>query len=260
MKNSPIAIVSKSQRVRANAVWLMNAASLAIAIGAVNQVSKNSNSVTGVPGLVSEVKALDFYWTGTTGGTWGGSTPAAGTATWTWGTASGGAATTTYMGGTAGNTLAGAYSTDRFFFGAAGASGTSITQSGNQVTGGIYFNSGASSYTFIGSNQRMITLGGGGTSSNRGYASGSTQASGAWSAASTSSGSYSGGIYNNATGTTQTFNTAIRVEGNGNAGTNINASTISAVSGATMVFAGTKAASYVINPYALEYYLSLIHI
>jgi autotransporter-associated beta strand protein len=247
-------IVSNSQRIRANAVWLMNAASLAVAIGAINQVAKKSNLGTGLPGLVSEVKALDFYWTGTTGGSWGSTSPAAGTATWTWGTASGGAATTTYMGGATGNSLAGAYSTDKFYFGAAGGSGTNITQSGNQVTGGIYFNSGASSYTIIGSNQRMITLGGGGTSSIRGYAVGSTQASGAWSAASTSSGSYSGGIYNNASGTTQTFNTAIRVEGNGNAGTNINASTISAVSGATMVFAGTKAASYVINPYALEYY------
>ncbi|MSR71897.1 MAG: PEP-CTERM sorting domain-containing protein [Opitutales bacterium] len=253
MKNSPAKIVSNSQRVRANAVWLMNAASLAIAIGAVSQVMK-SNTGSGVPSFVPEVKALDFYWTGTTGGSWGSSVPAAGTKTWTWGTTSGGAATTTYMGGTAGNSLAGAYATDKFYFGASGASGTNITQSGNQVTGGITFNSGASSYTFNGTNQRMITLGGGGSSANRGYASGSTQASGAWSAASTSSGSFSAGIYNNATGTTQTFNTAIRVEGNGNAGTGLNASTISAVTGATMVFAGTKAASYVINPYALEYY------
>ena len=58
MKNSPADIVSKSQRVRANAVWLMNAASLAVAIGA----------VTKTPFLVNKASAVDYFWSGTTDG------------------------------------------------------------------------------------------------------------------------------------------------------------------------------------------------
>ena len=57
MKNSPSKIVSNSQRVRANAVWLMNAASLAVAIGAVgNRVNS----------FVPQSKAAVMTWQGTT--------------------------------------------------------------------------------------------------------------------------------------------------------------------------------------------------
>jgi len=65
MKNSPATIVSKSQRVRANAVWLMNAASLAIAIGAVNQVSK-SPAGNLVSNLVPTAQAVDYFYAGGT--------------------------------------------------------------------------------------------------------------------------------------------------------------------------------------------------
>jgi len=63
MKNSPATSVSNSQRVRANAVWLMNAASLAIAIGAVNQVSKSREGNL-LSNLVPTAQATDYYWTG----------------------------------------------------------------------------------------------------------------------------------------------------------------------------------------------------
>ena len=65
MKNSPTDSVSKSQRLRANTVWLMNAASLAVAIGAVSQVSKpNSGSL--ISNLVPTAQATAYVWTGTT--------------------------------------------------------------------------------------------------------------------------------------------------------------------------------------------------
>ena len=63
MKNSPADIVTKSQRVRANAVWLMNAASLAVAITAIDQYKNSATPSSGLS-IVPKVEAAAFIWTG----------------------------------------------------------------------------------------------------------------------------------------------------------------------------------------------------
>ena len=66
MKNSPSDIVSKSKRIRANAVWLMNAASLVVAIGALSKaVNSDKGANSFVPQFVPQADAAVMTWTGT---------------------------------------------------------------------------------------------------------------------------------------------------------------------------------------------------
>ena len=154
MKNSPATIVSKSQRVRANAVWLMNAASLAIAIGAVNQVSK-SPAGNLVSNLVPTAQAVDYFYAGGTnlkagpGALWIGTTAKANNTAADWTNAS--------------STTA---STDSLYFGSSTAIASGYTWSStidpgssNLTWANIIYNSGANAYTITSNNTRKITVG-----------------------------------------------------------------------------------------------------
>lgn len=126
MKNSSADIVTKSQRVRANAVWLMNAASLAVAIGAVGN---------GVSSLAPQAKAAVMTWTGTTDSSTSVST------NWT-----------NYFAGNGGvvPSNATASTNDSQVFGAAGTGRSTVTISANRNFGVITIDNYASStaYTF----------------------------------------------------------------------------------------------------------------
>ena len=128
MKNSPAKIVSNSQRVRANAVWLMNAASLAIAIGALNQVTKSYDGNV-LSNLIPRAQATAYVWDG--GGTDGNLTSG-----------------TNWSGDVAG--VAGSKSTatnDTQAFGTAGTARMSITMtSGNRVFGSVTFDALSNTY------------------------------------------------------------------------------------------------------------------
>ena len=128
MKNSPTKIVSNSQRVRANAVWLMNAASLAIAIGAVSQAT-NTPVANVVTNLVPSAQAVAYTWSG--GATDGNLTSA-----------------TNWVGGVAG--VAGSKGTataDTQAFGTAGTARMSITvTTGNRVFGTVTFDALSNTY------------------------------------------------------------------------------------------------------------------
>ena len=121
MKNSSADIVSKSQRVRANAVWLMNAASLAVAIGAVSK---------GVNSFVPQAQATAYVWDG--GGSSGNLTTAA---NWV-----GDVVAVAASKGTA--TL------DTHLFGTAGTSRMSITMTaGNRIFGTVTFDTLSNTYS-----------------------------------------------------------------------------------------------------------------
>ena len=128
MKNSPTKIVSNSQRVRANAVWLMNAASLAIAIGAVSQAT-NTPVANVVTNLVPSAQAVAYTWSG--GATDGNLTSA-----------------TNWVGGVAGVAASkGTATNDTQAFGTAGTARMSITMTtGNRVFGTVTFDALSNTY------------------------------------------------------------------------------------------------------------------
>ena len=108
MKNSPSTSVSNSQRVRANAVWLMNAATLAVAIGAASSVDKVS--------IVPKAKATAYTW-----GAAGSDSALQTTANWSGGTPSG------WSSGTAATS-------DTWLFGTAGTSKMTVSVKNNSNT------------------------------------------------------------------------------------------------------------------------------
>jgi fibronectin-binding autotransporter adhesin len=129
-----------SQRVRVNAIWLMNAATLALTIAGV------------VKSSTFEAKAGSYFWAGQ------GST---GTSNW-------GTSNEWWLGSSAGSngtfdvtaTAAGGSATDLLYFGNVGTNATTLSTS-NQSAQLITFNSGASSYTLqANNNYRKIAMNG----------------------------------------------------------------------------------------------------
>ena len=229
MKNSPADSVSKSQRLRANTVWLMNAATLAVAIGAVSQVTK-SKVGSFIPTLVPTAQAADYYWIG---GTSASAADVKANAAW-WSGTSPKAASVALDAGTAAGNLA----SDFMYFGSnPGATTTGYTfattislGSSNRTYGGFNFVSGAAAYTFSANNTRKFEFG-----------------AGAATAASTIP-----VITNNSTSAI-TFNAIF--------GTNTGSTTAAVVnqSNATgsLVFNGVRASSDFLNPYAYDWAISV---
>ena len=235
MKNLPADTVSKSQRIRANAVWLMNAASLAVAIGAINNVAK-SKPGSATPLLVPYANATDYYYAGSSVPSdfknyiawWTGAFKANNTAADVISSVGSGAGTLAY-----GNV------TDNFYFGSstALASGQSFYNTinlGSSNIAAISFNfvSGSSNYTFTNTNTKVLQLG-----SN-------TSAAGATTV----------GLMNNSTSAI-VFNTPVRTKG----GATSSSATIFAQNTTTgsLVFNGsTTTSSYIINPYAYDWAVS----
>jgi hypothetical protein len=156
MKKSSSDRMANSQRIRANAVWLMNAASLAAAISAVNHVAQSNPTSTGF-GLISQVKAADYFYAG--GNEW--KTGAGQLIGWWTGVQTAGAnGSSTNAGPT---TFAG---TDNIYFGSSTAVGAGLTWystinlgSSSINMGSMTFVSGSNNYTFNASNQRLQTFG-----------------------------------------------------------------------------------------------------
>jgi|GEM_PF-2813170 len=143
----------KLSRNRHNTLWLINAASLVVAIGSVGHATKfNLENV--VPGLIPSAKAVDYFYAGGTdmkagpGALWIGSTAKANGTAADWS-----------------NTSAATASTDNWYFGSSTAVASGFTWSSTINTGGsnltwanITYNSGASAYTIFASNTRKITV------------------------------------------------------------------------------------------------------
>ncbi len=239
--------------MRVNAIWLMNAAALTLTVAGV------------VKSSTFDAKATDFYWAGLGSGNLAGVTTGTTTGNW-WtgrtdaGTAGSGyiAATTTYAytSGTSSTTVTiygdqmaanvdqtvsksgtlGSQYNNLFFGAITGTGSTTINTTGNVAAQGLKFVSGASAYTFTGSNQRKIDIWGTTTAAAVGII--------------------------NESANNQTFNLAIRNQGGYGASSNSTTAsgslvtTIGATGAGKLILNGTKPASYVINKYAVDYYMS----
>jgi len=211
---------------RHNTLWLINAASLVVAIGSVGQVTK-FNFQKELPGLVTSAEAVDYYWLG---GTSASTADMKANAAW-W------SGTQTPLNSTnpaTAFTVAGTLVTDNLFFGSnPSATGTTYSStiswgSSNRAVGSLNFILGAPSYTFTANSTRKNDIG----------SSTQTQAA----------------IYN-ASSSAITFTSILGPQG----GSNITAAVVfnQANSLGSLVFAGQNASSYIINPYAYDWALSV---
>ena len=144
---------------RQNAIWLMNAASLAVAMGVANQFSKsNPNRIIS---LVSEVKAADYFYAGGTElksgpfGFWSGTTAKANGTAADWSTASAG-----FSNGSGTNPADNIYFGSSLAIGAGLTWGSTINLGSSNITASSWnILSGASSYTFFATSAKKFTIG-----------------------------------------------------------------------------------------------------
>ena len=228
---SPRQTLSKN---RHNTLWLMNAASLAFAIGVVNQTTKSPVKNIG-SSLVPTAEAVDYYWIGTNNGStsailYNGTAGIGWNGVWWTGTQ-------TPLGSTNPATANGSTSTapaqnisDSLYFGTnPGVTGTTFATtiswgSSNATATSLNFLSGAPAYTFTQSSSRVFKIGS------------STQAVNA--------------ILNNSSSAI-TFNNLMAPQG----GTSNAAAVVfnQANAAGSLVFNGAGSTSYIVNPYAYDY-------
>ena len=220
---SPRQTLSKN---RHNTLWLINAASLVVAIGSVGQVTKfNLDNV--IPELIPSAKAVDYYWLG---GTSASAADFKANAAWWSGTQTPLNSTNPANAGTAAGNIAG----DNLFFGSnPSATGTTYSSniswgSSNRTVGSLNFILGAPSYTFTANSTRKEDLGS------------STQTQPA--------------IYN-ASSSAITFSSIIGPQGGSSISTAVVFNQANALG--SLIFAGQNSSSYIINPYAYDWALSV---
>ena len=216
----------KLSKNRHNTLWLINAASLVVAIGSVGHATK-SNFENAVSVLVPKAQAVDYYWLG---GTSASAADFKANAAWWSGTQTPLSSTNPATAGTVAGTLA----TDNLFFGSSpGAPGTVYSStiswgSSNRTFGSLNFILGAPSYTFTANSTRKNDVGL------------STQTQPA--------------IYN-ASSSAITFNSILAPQG----GSSTSAAVVfnQANSLGTLTVAGQNSSSYIINPYAYAWAISV---